>query len=241
MYNNFTKKLFNKPMFRKTSFILLLCILLVSCMKDFTTTPNGPDSWSPSWSLPIGAVTIPFDTTVFDGFIPDLPAQKSVSIPVKFEDYPVFNFDQNEFSLSGTLAFDFSSINDDFSQIKLIEFKLKTENGFPTGVRTVLDVKDGDQNILFSLIDNEEGIFADPAEGSVNQVNEPTIAYSKISLTDERIAQLENAQYLDFELAISVQQIINGIITQDTVTFRRNYSAGIEVGLRVDLDVDLSN
>jgi len=209
-------------------------------MKDFTADPAPPDSWSPSWSVPIGAITIPFDSTVFDGFLPQIPLKKDVSVPVRFEGYPVFNFDQEEFSLSGTLAFDFAGLNDDFSQIKLIEFKLKTANGFPTSVRTILDVKDEDHNVLFSLIENEEGFFNLPELNADDLVIEPAIARSKISVSDEQIVQLENAKFLDFELAISTQMIIDGILSADTVTFKRNYSIGIEVGLRVDLDIDIS-
>jgi hypothetical protein len=209
-------------------------------MKDFTTSPDPPDSWSPSWSVPVGAVTIPFDTTIFNSYLPVIPQKKiDVSVPIQFEDYPVFNFDQEEFSLSGSLAFDFAGLNDDFSQIKLIEFKLKTENGFPTNVRTVLDVKDENSNTLFSLIEGENGFFGIPELDNNDITVEPAIALSKLSITDERIAQLEDAQYLDFELAISTQMIIDGILSADTVTFKRDYSLGIEVGLRVDLDINL--
>ena len=227
-------------MIRNLISILCVSLLFGSCMKDFTADPAPPDSWSPSWSVPIGAITIPFDSTVFDGFLPQIPLKKDVSVPVRFEGYPVFNFDQEEFSLSGTLAFDFAGLNDDFSQIKLIEFKLKTANGFPTSVRTILDVKDEDHNVLFSLIENEEGFFNLPELNADDLVIEPAIARSKISVSDEQIVQLENAKFLDFELAISTQMIIDGILSADTVTFKRNYSIGIEVGLRVDLDIDIS-
>jgi len=227
-------------MIRNLISIFCVSLLFGSCMKDFTADPAPPDSWSPSWSVPIGAITIPFDSTVFDGFLPQIPLKKDVSVPVRFEGYPVFNFDQEEFSLSGTLAFDFAGLNDDFSQIKLIEFKLKTANGFPTSVRTILDVKDEDHNVLFSLIENEEGFFNLPELNADDLVIEPAIARSKISVSDEQIVQLENAKFLDFELAISTQMIIDGILSADTVTFKRNYSIGIEVGLRVDLDIDIS-
>lgn len=228
-------------MIRKLITVLTVCLFLVSCMKDFTADPAPPDSWSPSWSVPIGAINIPFQDSIFEDFLPVIPQKKTdVSVPIKFEDYPVFSFDQEEFSLYGTLAFDFAGLNDDFSQIKLIEFRLKTANGFPTSVRTILDVKDEDNNLLFSLIENEGGFFNLPELNPEDLVLEPAIAFSKISVSDERIAQLENAKSLYFELAVSTQMIINGILSADTVTFKRNYSIGIEVGLRVDLDIDLS-
>lgn len=229
---------------RNLVYILVISLFLVSCIKDFTANPEAPDKWSPSWSVPVGTVTIPFDESIFEGFIPDIPTKKNISIPIQYEDYPVFNFDQEEFSLEGTMAFDFSGLTDDFSQIKLILFKLKTENGFPTSVTTVLDIKDENLNTLFSLVEGADSLFKTPDQSQFNDNNEvisPGIATPEIKITDSRMQQLEQAKYLDFKLAIATQRIIDGIISLDTVTFLRDYSIGIEVGLRVDLDVDLSN
>ena len=214
--------------------IITICVLVLflqACMKSFDASPEPPDSWSPSFSVPIGATTVPEDSLTLGEILPAFPLKRKDGSVFRFDGL-TYNLDSEQFGLEGRIFFDFSSLVADFTEVELIMFKLKTQNGFPTSVVTNVDILDGSENVLFSLIEDGD-IFANHEGLDENGlVKEPVEYASTIRLSDNDMQQLKNAKYLDFELGVSTKSLL-----ADTVTFKRSYALGIEVGVRVDLKI----
>ena len=208
------------------------------CIKSFDADPALPDNYTSSFSVPIGAAVIPFDSTVFQDYFPTIPLKKREGIPVKFEDLQ-FNVDMQDFNMSGLIEFNFSAINEDFSQIELINFKINTENTFPTKIVTQVVFLNDDKETLFSLLEEDGSLFKLPDLADNELVIDPAKQLSEINISNNDLEQLNNARYMFFNLDVNTQRIIEGMLAVDTVTFKRDYYMKIEVGLRVDLNVKI--
>ncbi|MEM7102421.1 MAG: hypothetical protein AAF502_04750 [Bacteroidota bacterium] len=176
---------------------------------DYKATP---------WANPDG------DSTII-GFVTD---SSSMGFEVR-ADLPFYGR-LNGFTVADTFDFDIT----DRDEINYAEFKLITENGFPTDVDMQLTFIDAEDQILDSLMINDSRILTAANVNSEGEVTQPQVKETFIRLEDSRLERIRlNARRIVVRTSIST---LNG--GDVSVPIYADYSVDYRVGLIAGVDPD---
>jgi hypothetical protein len=204
----------------------LLLLFTVSCIKKDFKQVSTDVTFNPTYSLPIGRVT----NTIYD-FIPESEFICNIDTALINDSIRLIETDGCYIPLPGYTfqhetfkTFDFSTLEEELQNAKMIMFVINYKSGFPCQAHVTANFNSTRDNTLFTLFDPE--LLISPGE------DDQTI----VELTGEEIDQLPDVRYIQIITTIDISEL-----NQKVIVFDPEDTIDVQIGLKAELEISTDN
>lgn len=208
-------------MFKKITYCIVIVFLLFSCIKKDDFNISRSSTFTPSYSLPVGAFKFDINKEL-DNY---KEAQQILSDSILYNDTLINVPDVIE----GIKEYNFSlnNITQDFSNINNLTIRLIFYNGYPTDIYM-------------------ETVFTDDRNNEIHRIPLP----DNIKGADKNKEEYKKSKPMDFEIPENKIDLMGNVkrifliykiytqnVDQDFVRFYNEYNIKMQIGVRVQLEI----